>query len=481
VAVEVPGPELSRNRELIARFEQGRALERLRIRHAARIIEIATANGGLLLPRWMKLTASPSSIAIRIQRTSSRERGRRAHREGARLRDLETVPTSFDDLVRQSQACPHHLRADGAARACAQGVRSGSAIAANVVLVLALSGATASAAEASDVQHARALFEEAGELERQGQWGAAQERLRAALRLRDTPHLHYALGWALENDDKLVEAKIEYETAARVGRELPGSEEPTRLATTRLADLEKKLPVIKVRVAGAAKANPRVIVDGREVKREDDVATTTVNPGSHVVRVDRDGESSLEQMVYVGRGTVRAINVDANAGASRDGTHERHGHLPPRSAALPRAKGTPMSEHEGSVWPWLLVSGGLAFVAGGGALLVSADSDADRRDELQAQWCSLTACASAGAPRPETPEAARYRHAASEAESTGTTKEVLGLTLGSVGLVAGTVGVLLLLRGADDRSEKERPATTRTRAGAAPLPGGGLATATFSF
>jgi hypothetical protein len=63
---------------------------------------------------------------------------------------------------------------------------------------------------------ARALFDEAGELERQGQWSAAQERLRAAIRIHETPHLRYALGWALENDDKLLEARVQYETALRL-------------------------------------------------------------------------------------------------------------------------------------------------------------------------------------------------------------------------------------------------------------------------
>ena len=331
---------------------------------------------------------------------------------------------------------------------------------------------TARAADA-DTERARALFEEAGELERHGQWGPAQERLRAALRLRETPQLYYALGWALENDDKLIEAKAEYETALRLGRERPGAEEAVRLATARLADLERKMPVIKVRVGGGAKATTRVIVDGREVKREDDVATTSVNPGSHVIRVERASDGAVEQMVYVGRGTVRTVDVDAgDAVAVRNKSQDRHGGGS-RSAAPLRV--SVARDREDTVLPWLLLSGGLAFIAGGGALLLSADSDADTRDVMRARWCAATACTGSSATRPESAEAASYRRAASEAADTGNTKQAIGLALGGAGLVAGTVGAILLIRG--DGSREGKP---RARAGAAPLPGGGMATAVFA-
>src|SRR5262249_22650549 len=89
--------------------------------------------------------------------------------------------------------------------------------------------ATATAPTTTTEPRARALFDEAGALERCGQWAAAQERLRAALRLRETPQLHFALGWALENEDKLIEAKLEYETAARLAS--PSSSSPASSST----------------------------------------------------------------------------------------------------------------------------------------------------------------------------------------------------------------------------------------------------------
>jgi hypothetical protein len=337
-------------------------------------------------------------------------------------------------------------------------------------------------AQDGDIERARALFEEAGELERHGQWSAAQDKLRAAIKIRETPHLRYALGWALENDDKLLEAKVEYETAARLGRERAGAEEAARLAVSRLAELEKKTPVIKVRVGGGAKANARVIVDGREIKRDDDIAAAPVNPGSHVIRVERpsDGPSgrapiTTEQMVYVGRGTIQTVDIDAGeAVAVRDSAQDRHGRVPSRSPVARR----PATTEDGSVVPWVLFTGGLAFVAGGGALLISANGDANDRDAAQARWCTATACSGGTtATRAETPEAASYRREASEAADTGNTKQAFGLAVGGAGLIAATVGAILLLR---DDTHPEKP-VTRARASAAPLPGGAFASAAFTF
>jgi hypothetical protein len=289
----------------------------------------------------------------------------------------------------------------------------------------------------SDVERARALFVEAGELERQGQWSAAEDRLRTALRLKETPHLRYALAWALENDDKLIEARAEYEAAARQARERPGSEEVTRLAGARLIDLEKKMPVIRVRVGGAGKANAHVIIDGREVRSDDDVASTAVNPGSHVVRVERGPDGAVEQIAYVGRSTVRTIDVDAQEGVTeRDTAQERHGRLPSRAALVGRpAPGTTEGDN---VVPWFLVSGGVLAVAGGAAPLLSANAD----------------------------------------PGASTTKEAVGFALGGVGLVAGTIGTILLLKGLPPRSD--RP-VARIHAGAAPTSGGIVAAAALAF
>jgi hypothetical protein len=325
----------------------------------------------------------------------------------------------------------------GAARACRRGVRKPRAW----ITGLAIGVSAPSVAHAdAETERARALFDEAGALERQGQWGAAQDRLRAALRLKETPQLYYALGWALENDDKLLEAKTEYEMAVRLGNGRANAEEAVRLATARLVDLERKTPLIRVRIAGRA----RVFIDGKELPSSTGATAreenAPVNPGSHVLRVQSfDSARSrgvTEQMVYVSRSTVRTIDVDApESVAGRTSPHARHD--------VTLREGTAGSDR---VLPWVLLGGGALFLGGGTALLVSSADDGDRRDAYQARWCTATSCVDGVASRPETADAAMYRREAADATSAGNTKQAVAFALGGVGLVSAAIGAVLLLR-----------------------------------
>lgn len=326
---------------------------------------------------------------------------------------------------------------------------------ASIVVGSALAAVPARAADAT-TERARTLYAEAGAFERQGQWERAQDRLRSALQLRETPQLYYALGWALENGDKLLEARTEYETAARLGRGRPEAAEATSLAAARLSVLEHETPTLKVRASRAS----RITLDGREMKRDDGGATSQVNPGSHVVRMFR-GSGVAERVVYLGRGVVEVVDLE-NAPTVVD--------VATVSPPPPRD----------NVIPWLVISGGIVLAAGGSALLVSAVADADARDSMQARWCTATACTGAAGAQPETAAATSYRQAAASAADNAHTKQAFGVALLGSGAIAAAVGTVLLLRSGSTSSEKAS-APSRTRASASPLPGGAMAMTEFSF
>jgi tetratricopeptide (TPR) repeat protein len=319
-------------------------------------------------------------------------------------------------------------------------------------------------AEPTDLERARTLFDEAGELEKQGQWNAAQDRLRAALRIRETPHLRYALGWALENSGRLIEARTEYEVALRLAQRNSGAEEVSRLASTRIAEVDRKIPLVQIHVRGALAKDTRVLVDGREVVVHGDVGTVPVDPGTRTVRIERSGGALSEQSVAVTPGVFRVVEVQGDDGASLDSSG---GHV----VADTRGRG--------AVLPWVLIGGGGALALGGVLLFVSSGSDVSARDDSMRQWCDATACQGTTATRAETTEAAAYRREAYDAASRGNTKQIFGAILGGVGIAGIATGTYLLLK---KREPSDSPrAASNLRVDAAPLPGGAMAGAALSF
>jgi hypothetical protein len=340
-------------------------------------------------------------------------------------------------------------------------------LASTLVTVLAFAP-VARAAEPGELEHARALFDEAGELERQGNWNAAQDRLREALRIRETPHLRYALGWALENGDRLLEARTEYEVALRLAQR-GGAEEVTRLASTRISEVDRKIPLVQIKVRGALAKDTHVLVDGREVVVHGEIGTVPVDPGQRVVRVERAGRSPTEETVPVTQGVFRVVEVqgDENAALGDDGAVT----TTPRSHA--------------SAVPWVLIGAGGAAVIGGVALFVSSSHDASARDAAMQQWCDATACVGTTATRAETSDAAALRREAYDAASRGNTKQVIGAIVGGVGVAGIAVGTYMLVKRGGERADSPRAARAAGLSGlrvdAAPLPGGAMAGAALTF
>jgi len=319
------------------------------------------------------------------------------------------------------------------------------------------------AAEPSDLERARALFDEAGELERQGNWNAAQDRLREALRVRETPHLRYALGWALENGDRLLEARTEYEVALRLAQR-GGAEEVTRLASTRISEVDRKIPLVQIKVRGALAKDTHVLVDGREVVVHGEIGTVPVDPGQRVVRVERAGKSPSEETVPITQGVFRVVEVQGDENAVLGGD---------TSATAPRS--------HAPVLPWVLIGAGGAAVIGGVALFVSSSNDVSARDSAMQKWCDATACVGTTATRAETSDAATLRREAYDAASRGNTKQVVGAILGGVGVAGIAVGTYLLVKHDGERADSPRAARASLRFDAAPLPGGALAGAALTF
>jgi hypothetical protein len=292
-------------------------------------------------------------------------------------------------------------------------------LAATLIVVTTLSVARAASAETADLQRARQLFDEAGELELQGQWAAAQDRLRAALAIRETPHLRYALGWALENGGRLLDARSEYELALRLARR-DGVAEVSKIAAARVAEVERKIPLVQFRVRGTLAKETRVLVDGRDVFVGVNGGTAQVDPGTRVVRIERNGEATTELSFAMAQGGLHVIDVhgDTVPAAATDGGHDS-----PASGSR--------------TLPWVLVGGGAALVASGAFVFVSSADE-------------------------------------------GSTKPVAGALIGGAGLASLAAGAYLLLA-RRDRGETTPAGRRAFELHGAPLHGGAVAGATLTF
>jgi hypothetical protein len=349
----------------------------------------------------------------------------------------------------------------GAAHASLSRVLRRSRLVAPVLLCVLAFAPVVRAGEPTDLERARALFDEAGELERQGNWGAAQDRLRDALRVRETPHLRYALGWALENGNRLLEARTEYEVALRLAQR-GGAEEVSRLAFTRIAEIDRKIPLVQIKVRGALAKDTRVLVDGREVIVHGEIGTVPVDPGRRIVRIERSGKSPSEETVSVTQGVFRVVEVQGDESGGG-------------GAASPAA-----SRSQVPILPWALIGVGGVAVIGSVVLFVTSSNDVADRDASMRQWCDATACSGTTATRAETPEAAAFRRDAYDAASRGNTKQVLGAIVGGAGIASIAVGTYLLVKHGE-RADGPRAARTGLRVDAAPLPGGAMAGAALTF
>lgn len=337
-----------------------------------------------------------------------------------------------------------------------------SRVAVPALLALLLASPAARAQQESGDRRARELFDEAGELERRGNWVLAQDRLQAALRIRETPHLRYALGWALHKGGKLIAARTEYEVALRLAQ-LTGNEEVSQLATARIAEVGRQTPLLQVRVLGLFSPDTRVSIDGRDVPMIGNSTTLAVDPGTHVVRIEQAGKVRSEQSVAVPMGALRVVDVKGSDGTAAITTANPPGE---------RAESAP-------VLPWVFLGGGAALVGGGVLLLVASASDLDARDENVRLWCAATACVDGTRPTlPESEEAAGYRREAYDAPERGNTKRIIGGIASGIGVVGIAVGMYMLVK---NGARQEAPRATGLRVDTSPVAGGGIVSGALVF
>lgn len=230
-----------------------------------------------------------------------------------------------------------------------------------VVLALAaaalISGSSAPAlAEPTQKQWAewKQLVESSKKAMREGRPGDAAEALRRAHGIHQSPTVEVDLAAALTASGKLVEAR-------KLFAKLAASTEPGVIwkrardaAKKALADLDPRVPKLRVTIKGSAGA--AVTVDGANIPTDADVP---LDPGDHRVVATADGFVTVERSVSLAAGKQEQVTLEM--------------------AATP-APAAPPEDSRGSRVPGivLLGVGGAGLIVGGvfGGLAFSAASTA---------------------------------------------------------------------------------------------------------
>lgn len=235
-------------------------------------------------------------------------------------------------------------------------VRAPRALRSSAALALCLLSAPAaaqapSAQAASAREQADAAFEEARLLLDEGRKKAACEKFELSMSLDPSPGTLLNLGNCYEADD-VVRSLATFERALRDAQASPDPvrrERWTEAATSRIADVSKKVPRLTLRAA----EETLVLLDGQRVELG---APLRLNPGSHLIEASAPGKRSFSQELRVELGQQLEVEVPALEPLATS--------APPPTQSLSEPAPTYRSESQFGALPWVL--------GGSGALLVGA-------------------------------------------------------------------------------------------------------------
>jgi hypothetical protein len=221
---------------------------------------------------------------------------------------------------------------------------------------------TARAEVESDLQRARAQFDQALSLEVAGDWGGALGKLSEVARVRLTPQVRFHIGRCKEHLGRLTEALGDYRLAQHDDSEISPEDREEILRAH--GGLEPRIPKVVVVMPGNT-SSLHVELDGVEIGAARLGQPISVDPGPRKIVVRRsDGRRFEQDVMAVERETTR-VDVVLPAGFL-----PARGLLRTEGAAAPTAPGsaTPSAEPRRPLWPYVVGGVGVAGMVGAGVL-----------------------------------------------------------------------------------------------------------------
>lgn len=210
------------------------------------------------------------------------------------------------------------------------------------VALVVLSASTPSLARAqtaTDPAAAEALFKQARQLMAEGKYADACPKLAESQRLDPGTGTLLNLATCYEKNGQIASAWAAYKSAATAAQNT-NELDRARLARTRAAALESKLPTLTIVVPAAAdRPDLAVTRDGEPVGRPAWGTPIPVDPGAHAVQASAPGRKTWEGHAQVdGPGAKTSIEVPA---LEADATSPSGATAPAASTAAPAQPGAP--------------------------------------------------------------------------------------------------------------------------------------------
>jgi hypothetical protein len=187
-----------------------------------------------------------------------------------------------------------------------------------VLLVLGLSGASLAQPRTEprrDPLAAEALFREARKSADQRDFASACPKFEESQRLDPAAGTLLNLADCEEHINKIASAWLHYQQATDM---LGSGDERIELARQRIADLEKKLPKLVLKLTAQAPRGTRVYRDGIEVGSASFGVALPMNPGTHDIVVMAPGHPRKAYPAVLAVGQVLELELDPGVTAPEE-------------------------------------------------------------------------------------------------------------------------------------------------------------------
>ena len=174
--------------------------------------------------------------------------------------------------------------------------------------VLSPAVALADEPTAAEIAVARRLYRDAVSLEESGNWTEAEQKLREAIAIKETPGLRFHLAVAQEKQGKLVEALVDYDRADELVAKGTRAPDVEQLLGPAREKIKQRIPTLTLNVPASAQG-AALAIDGKRFKPQLLGTPIPLNPGEHEVTVTAAGKKPFEAKVTLAEAERQELEV----------------------------------------------------------------------------------------------------------------------------------------------------------------------------